>query len=73
MISEIDINDWERLPILPLYSVPNKTYIFVPHLNEALFFDHLDGMYSYCLDVKNEVVHLAGWAEVHPLRKKGDN
>jgi hypothetical protein len=27
-------------------------------------------MYSYCLTLANEVVHLAAWAEVIPLVKK---
>lgn len=30
---------------------------------DEIFFDHLDGMYSYCLK-GDEVVHLIAWAEV---------
>jgi hypothetical protein len=69
MISEIDIADWERLPLTPLYSVKNKTYVYVPELDIPVFFDHVDGMYSFCLDMKNNVVHLAAWTDVHPLTK----
>jgi hypothetical protein len=69
MISEIDINDWEKLPITPLFYVKNKTYVYVPDIDTTLFFDHIDGLYSYCLTMKNEVVHLAAWVNVHPLQK----
>jgi hypothetical protein len=43
----------------------------VPDMDNAvIFMDHLDGMYSFCLNAANEVVHLAAWAEVIPLVKK---
>jgi hypothetical protein len=29
-----------------------------------LFFDHIDGMYSYCKDVDGNLVHPAAWTEV---------
>jgi hypothetical protein len=32
-----------------------------------LKFDHIDGMYSYCVDSKGDVVHLAAWTEVDIL------
>lgn len=69
MISEIDIADWERLPITPLYSVKPKTYVYVPEFDTTVFFSHVDGMYSFCLDMNNNVVHLAAWTDVHPLTK----
>jgi hypothetical protein len=68
MISEIDINDWEKQETVPLYSVPNKSYVQVDGV--TLFFDHIDGMYSYCMNAANEVVHIAAWAEVLPLKRK---
>lgn len=71
MLSGIDIDDWERLPITPLYSVKPKTYVYVPECGMNVFFDHLDGMYSYCVDVNNDVVHLAASVDVHPLQRKG--
>lgn len=70
MLSGIDIDDWERLPVTPLYSVKPKTYVYVPSANMNVFFDHLDGMYSYCVDIDNKVIHLVGWAEVQPLQRK---
>jgi hypothetical protein len=39
-------------------------------LDDIVFFDHIDGMYSYCLNMQNEVIHLQAWAEVAPLVKK---
>jgi hypothetical protein len=31
---------------------------------EVVFFDHIDGMYSFCRDKDGEIVHLAAWTEV---------
>ena len=31
---------------------------------DVLFFDHIDGMYSYCKNMNGELVHLVAWAEV---------
>lgn len=71
MISEIDIQDYEQLPIRELYKARPRSYVMVPAWdNEVLFFDHIDGMYSYCLSMANEVVHIQAWAEVIPLVKK---
>ena len=71
MISEIDIADYEQLPVQPLYNVRARSYVLVPEMDNAvIFMDHLDGMYSFCLNTANEVVHLAAWAEVIPLVKK---
>ena len=71
MISEIDIADFDVLPMRELYKARPRSYVMVPEWdNEVLFFDHIDGMYSYCLTMANEVVHLQAWAEVAPLVKK---
>lgn len=75
MISEIDIQDYDQLPVRELYKVKPRSYIKLPWMDgtgidEVLFFDHIDGMYSYCLNMQNEVIHLQAWAEVAPLVKK---
>jgi len=61
---------------MKLYEVPRNTKIRLksiengppasidPEVGEVYMFKHLDGMYSYCLDKDNNVVHLPGWAEV---------
>jgi hypothetical protein len=68
MISEIDINEWDKQDPTPLYSVRNKSFVQVE--DQVFFFDHIDGMYSFCLDMNNSVVHLAAWIEVIPLKRK---
>lgn len=71
MLSEIDIADFDVQPVRELYKARPRSYVMVPAWdNQVLFFDHIDGMYSYCLTLGNEVVHLQAWAEVAPLRKK---
>ena len=35
-----------------------------PQKDEVYLFYHVDGLYSYCRDSKNRVVHLPAYAEV---------
>ena len=77
MISEIDIADFDVLPVRELYKVKPRSYIKLPWLadddtHKIIFFDHVDGMYSYCLTLTNEVVHLSASAQVTPLVKKAN-
>ncbi len=51
-----------RTKITPLYNVPPKSYIRV--LDDILFFDHLDGAYSYCTDTEGNAVLLSGYTMV---------
>jgi hypothetical protein len=34
------------------------------HEDESIWFSHIDGMYSYCINQDGEVVHLVAWTEV---------
>ena len=70
MITAIDINDFEIYPVRELYKAKPRSYVQLPVGKEVLFFDHIDGAYSYCLDMFGEVVHLSAWYGVHPLVKK---
>lgn len=72
MLSEVDIRDFHPQPETPLYSVKPKSYIQMPNTGVVFYFDHLDGMYSYCLDMFGDVVHLVAWIDVIPLVKKTD-
>jgi hypothetical protein len=51
-------------PPLKLFEVPNNTRIKLVATGELLTFEHLDGMYSFCLTDSGEVVHQAAWSEV---------
>jgi hypothetical protein len=70
MLSEIDIRDFDKQPVTPLYSVKPKTYVQCPRTKAVYYFDHIDGMYSYCLDMFGDTVHLVAWMDVIPLAKK---
>ena len=48
---------------MKLYDVPNKTWIKLPN-GARFFFDHIDGMYSYCTTEDGKITHLAAWTEV---------
>ena len=70
MLSEIDIRDFDKQPVQPLYSVKPKSYVQCPRTEAVYYFDHVDGMYSYCLDMFGDVVHLVAWMDVVPLARK---
>ena len=71
MISKIDIDDWFVLPVRELYKVKPRSYVMVPDMDDlVLFFDHIDGMYSYCVDMQNNVTHIAAWTKVLPMERK---
>jgi len=70
MISEIDIADFDRMPVESLYKVPNKSYIQLPISEHVFFFDHIDGAYSFCRDMFGDIAHISAFAMVHPLVKK---
>ena len=61
---------------MKLYEVPKGTYVqllekpTIPPVatelkeNEIIFFDHIDGMYSYCINSDGHVVHPAAYTDV---------
>ena len=62
---------------MKLYNVPKNTWVapigvnpIAPpdakpvRLGGAVFFKHIDGMYSYCEDSNGDVVHLPAWQDV---------
>ena len=63
---------------MKLYQVPRRTWIRIKDDDDAtappgarlvkareeIFFDHLDGMYSFCKDKEGNVVHMHGGTEV---------
>lgn len=71
MITAIDINDFDVLPVRELYKCRPRSYVQVP-LGDVFFYDHIDGSYSFCLNMFGEVCHLAAWQSVHPLIKKDE-
>ena len=68
MISEIDLRDYEQLPLRELYKCKPRSYVMVD--DAVIFFDHIDGMYSYCRDMLGNIIHLTAWLEVAPLQRK---
>ena len=48
---------------MKLYEVPNKTMVQTKE-GYTYFFDHIDGMYSYCTNENGQVLHLQAWEEV---------
>ena len=64
---------------MKLYQAQNKTWIKLvddakappgarlTKAREELFFDHLDGMYSFCKDKEGNIVHIPAYQEVDIL------
>ena len=50
---------------MKLYEVKPKSWIKIA--GEKIFFDHIDGMYIYCLDEGGNVVHINASAEVEVI------
>lgn len=66
---------------MKLYEVPHKTNVKLISENnitppvslplfkdDIIFFDHLDGMYSYCKDSLGNIVHLGAFTEVEIIK-----
>jgi hypothetical protein len=61
---------------MKLYKVPKNTWVIPTEetrappgarpvsVGEPVLFHHIDGMYSYCVDVWDNIVHLPAWQEV---------
>lgn len=73
MISEIDLQDWNRSehPV-KLYDVPRNSVVSPTFNPDTLIaFSHIDGMYSYCkLFATEDVIHLSAMTDVFVWRKK---
>jgi hypothetical protein len=56
---------------MKLFNVPSKRWIRVKETGDELFFDHIDGMYSFCLHDGNpdKIVHLKAWTDVEIIDK----
>ncbi len=65
---------------MKLYDIPRRSFVRVAEdaqvppashtsieLNDILFFDHIDGMYSFCINREGVVVHPAAWTQVEHI------
>lgn len=70
MISEIDINDFDILPVKKLHDIPRNTYVRSPVTDKVYMFNYIDGAHSFCTSMLGDVYYFAAWSEFHPLIKK---
>lgn len=49
---------------MKLYELPRNTKFKIKGFDEIFTLDHIDGMYSFCLDKDGNVVHIVAYAEV---------
>jgi hypothetical protein len=64
-------NDYWGNVLVKLYNVKKHSFIRVGDTVE-LFFDHLDGMYSYCIDKVGQTYHIAAFTDVEVIDKPDD-
>ena len=67
---------------MKLYDVPRNSYVqilepttvppggIVPRQAEIFIFSKIDGMYSLCVNVAGDIVHLAAWTDVVVVTRK---
>lgn len=55
---------------MKLYELPRNSYFTVndDETKEMFFFEHIDGMYSLCRDMKQNIIHFAAWTEVEHIK-----
>lgn len=56
---------------MKLYDCKRQSYITIDHdtSETVYFFDHLDGMYSYCQRRDGKVIHIAAYTDVKVVKK----
>lgn len=60
---------------MKLFNVPNNTWVRSLELDctDIFFFGHIDGMYSYCRDLKDNLVHYVAWMEVEKIENSKES
>lgn len=55
--------------LMKLYDLPRNTKFKLQEdpSDEEFLFDHVDGMYSFCKDKHNNVIHFAAFTDVIPV------
>lgn len=51
------VNNYDSVFGTPLYNIPRKTWVEAAETGHRFFFDHIDGMYSYCQEVGGGISH----------------
>ncbi len=55
---------------MKLYELPRNTYFSIQDddRQRVYLFKHIDGMYSVCYDMSDELIHIAAWTDVQIVR-----
>ena len=55
---------------MKLYELPRNSYFSIQDdpTQEIFLFDHVDGMYSVCFTMQQELFHLAAWTDVNVVK-----
>lgn len=69
MISEVDVKDWDILPLTPLHELKTGSYLKTQN-DEVFQIMHLDGAYVLCKDRFGVNTHIGAMAKVYPLVSK---
>ena len=70
MLSEIDIRDFDKQPVTPLYSVKPKTYVQCPRTEAVYYFDHIDAV-IFVIDSTDEEKLMFAKDELRRLLNNG--
>ena len=55
---------------MKLYELPRNTYFSIEDddRQKVYLFERIDGMYSVCYDMNDELTHIAAWTDVQIVR-----
>ena len=55
---------------MKLYELPRNTYFTLQEdaKQQIYLFEHIDGMYSVCYDLNDNLIHIAAWTDVQIVK-----
>ena len=66
-LHEVSNRTWVRILPSDDFKIAPASKDILANRNDVIFFDHIDGMYSFCKDQSGDVVHPVAWAEVEVI------
>lgn len=67
------VNNYDKIFGTPLYNIPRRTWVERTEDGHRFFFDHIDGMYSFCKEVGGGISHYSASMKVKISENQHDN
>lgn len=66
-------DNYDKIFGTPLYNIPRNTWVECAKTGHKFYFDHLDGMYSYCKEIGGGISHYAADMKVRIAEKQDES